>query len=451
MNRLARTKFCAFLLLSNKQSIIISSESPVGAMQGDRKTDKGVVYMDKNRLAAANEKFLAAILKGELKPIVEAAHEIFGAPVDVVDNAGRCICQVPNEFIGEESWDAYINSKSLSLEKHREAQKYYNNNRLPDKNIVYITDENLAGAPYLMGQFYYNGAIAGHFGILIRDRIPDEEDFQIAELFSRILSNIYSVHISERTDKLFHYEYILNVLKDEPIDETHADTGRKINATEKHQFVILVSPINELYTNTTFSHCVCDYLSKTHRDIFPVIHEGNIVILCRGLPNESGEIYFSHVLSEVLNCLKDYKYITGISREFSNIKDMKAYFMQALMTVKIGAKLNPERETHFYDDYTPYQMLYPLSELPTPDIFLHPIVMELQSYDEKHNTEYFKTFREYIMTLKNKKLTASNLNIHLNTLNYRLEKIMDLFDREKINKQDYTHMICSFLYIDLRP
>lgn len=404
--------------------------------------------MDKNRIAIANQIFLNALLKGAIKPIVEAAHELFDAPIDVVDYAGRCICQIPNKYIGEDSWDAYINNEALSLEDHLKAQKYYNANKAPDKNIVFINDKDYAGSPYLMGQFHDNGVIAGHFGILIWNRTPDETDYEIAELFSKVLSGFYSNQLNHNNKYLVHYEYILQLLKGGLFNDSY-DSNWEMSTILKPEYKVLVSPINEIYTNITFSHCVCDYISNNFKGTFPVVYDTNIVVLCCGLLKDTTKNAYSNNLKNVLDCLGSYNYVTGVSREFSNIKDLKAYFMQALTTVNTGMKINPGQGTYFYDDYAPLQMFFPISEFPSPEVWLHPVVIELQQHDEKFNTEYSKTVKEYVLSSKDKKLSAKKLNIHINTLNYRLEKINDLFKITEMTSQDYLHIICSYLLNDL--
>lgn len=404
--------------------------------------------MNKERLATANEYFLKALIKGAIKPIVETAHDLFDAPIYVVDYAGRCICQVPNKYIGEASWDAYVDNKSPSLTDHLQAQKYYKENKETDKNIVYINNEKLVGSPYLMGQFYDNGVIAGHFGIFIWDRSPEEADYEIAELLSKILSSFYSNQLNHNNKYLLHYEYILHLLGGKSPQEAFISSNWEMSTILKPEYVVLVSPINEIYTNISFSHCVCDYISNNFKGTFPVVYDNNIVILSCGLLNNSKD-YYQNIIKAITDCLASYNYITGISCKFDDIKDLRAYFMQALVTVNTGTKIDPGQGTYFYEDYAPLQIFLPVSEFPSPEVWLHPMVIEIKNHDEKYNTEYSKTLKKYILSSKDKKLSAKKLNIHINTLNYRLDRMFDLFKITEMSDQDFLHITCSYLLLNV--
>ncbi|MGD9566877.1 MAG: PucR family transcriptional regulator [Sedimentibacter sp.] len=407
-------------------------------------------YGIKERIASANYKFLSSLMIGGLQPIVKSANEIFNSPVVVVDSAGKCICQVPDIILGEENWDEYISEKAVSLEENLKAQGCYSSNKRPDSNIVYITDENVTGAPYLMGQFFENDIIAGHFGILLRGKVPDEVDFEIAELFSKVLSSFYTNSINPISKIHFHNAYILDLLKGVNSHEYISLPGWNFKSVIKPEFVVLVSPISEKEKNRTISYCVCDYISKRFKGVFPVVFEDNIVIVCCGLlKGISRNPCSSNKLKGILDCLSSYNYTTGISNGFSEIAELKAYFNQALITVKIGMKLKPEKGIHLFNDYSPLQMFFPISELSLQEIWIHPVILEMRDYDKIHNTEYFNTFKEYILSSRDKKESAKMLNIHINTLNYRLEKIEDIFKISQLQKKDYLHLICSFLLYEL--
>lgn len=59
-------------------------------------------------MAAANEKFLAAILKSSLEAVMGSAHELFEASVFAFDVAGKFICMIPNNAIGHSKWDSLL-------------------------------------------------------------------------------------------------------------------------------------------------------------------------------------------------------------------------------------------------------------------------------------------------------------------------------------------------------
>ena len=79
---------------------------------------------------------------------------------------------------------------------------------------------------------------------------------------------------------------------------------------------------------------------------------------------------------------------------------------------------------------------------------MHPALAEIQRYDNANNTDYFNTLRTYSMTMHNKDSAALQLDVHRNTLLYRLNRIKDLFNLSYEDEQTAIHLLCSFLLMD---
>lgn len=78
---------------------------------------------------------------------------------------------------------------------------------------------------------------------------------------------------------------------------------------------------------------------------------------------------------------------------------------------------------------------------------INPAVRQLKAYDRDHHTEYFQTLLTYLLANFNVELTAHHLNVHHNTVLYRLKKveqIMDYhFEDPKQNASFYLSLILS--------
>lgn len=116
----------------------------------------------------------------------------------------------------------------------------------------------------------------------------------------------------------------------------------------------------------------------------------------------------------------------GISWRFSNIMDFHHHFNQSVSVIKLTEKYGDSRHVVDFTDYAFYALLenyvgkYPLSW------YCHPALAQLKSHDQRHNTEYYKTLRTFILTRCSQKQAASQLFIHRNTLQYRLARIAEL-------------------------
>ena len=100
-------------------------------------------------------------------------------------------------------------------------------------------------------------------------------------------------------------------------------------------------------------------------------------------------------------------------------------------------------------DQMPLPLFFALLKAEPGRIFIHPVVYQIRAYDKKHSTEYENTLRVYELSMRNKDEAAARLNIHKNTLQYRLNRIMDLFDLPLNDTWTSLNLLCSSLLLDV--
>ena len=61
------------------------------------------------------------------------------------------------------------------------------------------------------------------------------------------------------------------------------------------------------------------------------------------------------------------------------------------------------------------------------DSFILPEVMDMIDYDKEYNTHYLETLETYFASGESKEKTAKALNIHINSVKYRLQQMQKLF------------------------
>lgn len=75
--------------------------------------------------------------------------------------------------------------------------------------------------------------------------------------------------------------------------------------------------------------------------------------------------------------------------------------------------------------------------------YQNPILDLIKNYDAEHVTEYFPTLRSYLLNNMNYKKIAENLHVHKNTVNYRLQRIHELFDIDLTDCRIITDLYLS--------
>lgn len=74
--------------------------------------------------------------------------------------------------------------------------------------------------------------------------------------------------------------------------------------------------------------------------------------------------------------------------------------------------------------------------------------MSLVEYDKKYKTDYVKTLYAYIENNKSQAATAKALNMHRNTISYRMTKINEIMKVDYNDTMVSLHLHLSFKIID---
>ena len=150
-----------------------------------------------------------------------------------------------------------------------------------------------------------------------------------------------------------------------------------------------------------------------------VFHDYVAVILCcaRETP----------LLSELWKMLPQEEYLCGISLPFSDANGMQRAGNQAALALLYGNQ-TPPSVSHCID----HAFVYFLNKLAGDKSFgtelLHPGLMRLRRYDERHGTDFYNTLYQYLLAERNVVATAKALFIHRNSMIYRLQRIHQLLD-----------------------
>jgi DNA-binding PucR family transcriptional regulator len=142
--------------------------------------------------------------------------------------------------------------------------------------------------------------------------------------------------------------------------------------------------------------------------------------------------------------------ISEISSVFSSINDDylkigKAY-KETLSILLIKKKFPLEtKNIHNYQKLGIYQLIDFLLEKRKSEVYVNHSLKTLHEYDNRHNSNLVETLEIFLNNDNSINDAAKELNIHANTLNYRLKRISEIGD---INFKDPNQKM--FLFLDLK-
>lgn len=131
----------------------------------------------------------------------------------------------------------------------------------------------------------------------------------------------------------------------------------------------------------------------------------------------------------------------GISYEFTELRNISDMKRLAEVALKYG--IQKAGAINRCENYIlPYLMN--LVETNSTVNFYHPAVTQLETYDLTHGTDFGKTLFTFLKEERNYAKTAADLYVHRNTVQYRVEKIIELTGLDLENFATRLHLLLSF-------
>ncbi|MBN1402730.1 MAG: helix-turn-helix domain-containing protein [Anaerolineae bacterium] len=116
----------------------------------------------------------------------------------------------------------------------------------------------------------------------------------------------------------------------------------------------------------------------------------------------------------------------GVSRPLADLGALRAGVLQALDAASLGQRIADRHSPYYYDELGLYRLLVGLSSQDELQRFYRETLGILAHYDEAHNTELVRSLEVFFERNANASETARALYVHRNTLNYRLQRIVEI-------------------------
>lgn len=160
-------------------------------------------------------------------------------------------------------------------------------------------------------------------------------------------------------------------------------------------------------------------------DAFPdtiVFVNGSELVL---ISNKTREHNAAQIETRLPALLKNDYYV-GVSTVFKGLSDAGLYYHQAVNELELCEKNNSFFS--FAEQHRTEYFKSMLAKAALSKAYLHPGLLKLYEYDQENHGEYYATMRAYCLANFHLSEAASMLNLHRNSISYRMEKIRDIID-----------------------
>ncbi len=147
-----------------------------------------------------------------------------------------------------------------------------------------------------------------------------------------------------------------------------------------------------------------------------------------------------------LETFRDANFRIGYSNTFTDIMEIRSYYLQAAIALRIGLSQFPSIWHHRFSEIVPYYLKAKMTEELGGRFLCAPEIQTLLQYDRENNSDYFRTLKVYLENEMNAVKTAKDLYIHRATMEYRLSRIEELggIDFKDTERVFYLRMSIKF-------
>ncbi|MGE5579203.1 MAG: PucR family transcriptional regulator [Bacillota bacterium] len=142
----------------------------------------------------------------------------------------------------------------------------------------------------------------------------------------------------------------------------------------------------------------------------------------------------------------------GAGGTYENLSGVRRSYLEAASAISLGRKMDGS-ERHFdYHTLAPYELLSCMSGCKKAGSYGREPVEKVVTYDGLHGGNLFRTLEAFLDYYGRRKMAATRLNIHPNTLDYRIGKIRELtgLDLDDPNTRLVVHLWVKALSPRLR-
>lgn len=373
------------------------------------------------------QEFFDAVVQGGLESVARTAYRFLGRPIAIGDETGAIILQLPEGDIDLipgapelDNWNELREHGTICQDDYLRVHADFADGGICYNEPVLVKDRFLSRGNQIITIFERHGSILTFATVLFGDDEPTEEDMLVIRVFARaIRPEIVRMRQFERTQECRLGAVLAGEEPGSPGYNVMLSSLSKRYGAD-YRVLYVVDPACD--DARIVLARVCRSLNAGMLPCVATVIDGTLTVLayeCASNPK---------LFDQMIAMLANYPVKVGLSTSFEDLSLVRDYRFQAWTTLLSGRRVNPDGWLYRYEDLVPYQMCAATALGGSIDAFVHPSVMSIARYDRENGSEWIKTIEAYLIHHLNKGETAKALNIHPNTLSYRLGRIKDVFD-----------------------
>lgn len=198
--------------------------------------------------------------------------------------------------------------------------------------------------------------------------------------------------------------------------------------------------VREVFGNNLIYSRLIHEISQMYSNCYVLEYENSVVLILN-----ASHMPLEHILRQLEYYYQESNIVIGISYPFEDLLQLKKYLEQADIALSFAVRRN--RKTAFCAECSVEYARDMLKNTVSTNL-AHPVLEKLKRHDARHGTEYYETLYAYLSEERSVQRAAKKLNIHKNTLVFRMGKIKEQFGIELDDTEERMRLLISYLLFE---
>jgi sugar diacid utilization regulator len=124
--------------------------------------------------------------------------------------------------------------------------------------------------------------------------------------------------------------------------------------------------------------------------------------------------------------LPDWRVTVGIGGPCSSASLIARSYAQARRALETAQRFGTQGEVAAFEDLGVYRLLFHVTDPAELSGFADQVLGALTEYDQRHNADFVRTLAAFLERNGNLQATARALNLHVNSVAYRMQRIQSI-------------------------
>ena len=358
--------------------------------------------------------------RASIQELIEEIYPIFHNPAYLVDATFKVLA-IDRRFDMRNlsaTWKRLEDEGYLPLDLISKLMESGELNRIENSTSAYIVTSEYFYTRFINCNLRYKGRIQGHLFIVEMFKTFTPGDVETADTVCQMtMDGFMADEDMQRKRGHFYESFMKDLFEGKPLERSKIKSQlRYLDLKDGSVYMVgkILTPPEESIEERLTSQL------ERLTDVRAARYEGHIM----GLFQLKGKEKIPDLKKKLRSISVSWNCAIALSDPFTDIYKTAVYASQAARILE----LNPETGKSALYDYSSFA-LKDLMDEPAEKLkrFCPPEIEKMADYDRKHQSFCCETLLCYLEKERSMSETAAALNIHRNTLAYRLERIKELF------------------------